>query len=209
MANKLTIKDPNCLHVQIIPWLNPNITAAINFGGSAINVAPNALDASRAITLQGVFAEDGAFATLESTKDDDDEFTETADGSVCVYTTSRRNEILTLRLNSCNGYLESLINLKNRRISAGGARAVAPVPLYIRVCDFCTGFNLTSSCAWMISNPSVSFGNDDSPIELKFLLTETKNRMTNSTDVFDNFSGVLIDTEEDLVSNAVGNVFGN
>lgn len=193
MATNLTIKDPSCLQVIITPWSEQSAFGTQNniVDNAVAAAAPNSLDVSRALVLQGVFADDGAFATLESTTEEDT-FTETADGQVCVFTRRRNNEILTLRLNSCNGFLDDLISLKNRRT---GLNNITPVPLHIHVCDLCTGYSLIASCAWMISNPTVSFGNDDTAIEIRFLLVDVTDSLTISEQIFNNFgTGNALDT---------------
>jgi len=188
MATRLTIKDPNCLSVTLIPWRNRNIPSIDSITGvvNSAGVGGNTLNGDRAIYLQGVFAEDGAFATLESTQEED-EYIEAADGSICVFVKNRINEILTLRLNSCNGFIESLINLKNIRTGSDtlGNNRFGAVPIYVHVCDLCTGYSLVSDCAWILSNPTLTFGNDDSPVEVKILLSGARdNRLSTDRDQY-------------------------
>ena len=91
----------------------------------------------------------------------------------------RVNEILTLRLNSCNGFVDSLISMKNIRTGSdsSGNNRYGAVPLYVHVCDLCTGYSLRSDCAWILSNPTVTFGNDDSPVEVKILLSGARDNV--------------------------------
>lgn len=181
MANRLSIKDPSCLLVTIIPW---TAQAAIEISVGGFDVNGNiALEFGGAVNIQGVFAEDGDYAMLESTQEED-EFTESADGSVCVFTKPRNSEILTLRLNSCNDTVNQLIELKDRSATniggVGGANNVVGVgggirvPWQVTVYELCTGEIYQSQCAWMLSNPTRSFGDDDSPIEVRILMTEVQ-----------------------------------
>lgn len=188
MSRSLTIKDPNCLQIIITPILGGDVVQGFIGGGQTGigSAATDSLILSEAIVLQGVFADDGAYATLESTSEEDT-FTETADGQTCVYVKRRNNEILTIRLNSCNGYVDALIELKNRRY---GVQGVTPTPLNIHICDLCTGYQLIARCAWMISNPTISFGNDDSPVEIKFLLADVGDNITFNSQIFDDFNTI-------------------
>lgn len=196
MARNFSIKDPNCLRITIVPWAN-GFTDNLpdNAGAFGVNrrLGNNRLDLNRLISLQGVFAEDGSYATLESTVDED-EFTETADGSICVFTRGRNNEILTIRLNSCSGYVELLTALKNiRSVNIDPLiNPTGPVPLYIHVCDLCTGYSLVSDCAWILSNPSISFGNDEDTVEIRILMSNPRdNRLAIDADAFQRIQSLL------------------
>lgn len=185
MAGRLVVKDPNCLAVTIIPWASGTRFSFDPLLGRRTGILNNTLDLERAVRLQGVFAEDGAAATLDATTEED-EYIESADGSVCVTTKNRNNEILTLRLNSCTGYIDALIALKGIRTNqTGNGRLTGPVPLYVHVCNACDGYSLVTDCAWILTNISKTFGNDDTAVEVKILLSQPRdNRLAIDAEEF-------------------------
>jgi hypothetical protein len=191
MSNKntLSIKDPEALIITIVPIIasagaDVNVTNIVGRASGAIGVNASIPSTGETITLRGVFANDGDFARLEPTGDDEDTYTETADGSACVQTNSRRNEKLTIRINGCNDYVERLVAMKKKKQT-----------LMISVLDISSNFKLTSNCAYMLTNPPRSFGISDEIQELSFLLTDiTDNQasITNSLSVYAEASGILI-----------------
>lgn len=162
---KLNIKSADCLIVTITPW-TANAALRSFAGGFDIN---GQFGLGDSIVLQGVFDEEGAFATLEAPTEED-EYRFTADGTVCVYTRQRNVEILTLRLASCNAIVDDLVSLKNGVSGPLGQRI--QVPWQVVVYDACQNYTLYSQCAFMVSNPIKSFGNDDTATEIKIVMTD-------------------------------------
>ncbi len=170
MAN-LNIKDPACYHVTMHGYTD--FVGTLLARGNAITsiaAGAGALDPSSRIDIQGVFASDGNAVSIESTTEEDD-FTEALDGSVCVFPKSDKNKILTIRLNSCNGVVEDIIALKNRRV---GPRGLNRTPIHFQFCDYCAEVSLVSTCAWVLTNPTLSFGQDDAAVEIRILLVEPR-----------------------------------
>ena len=183
---QLSIRDPNCLHVTLRGY---TLEAARNLANGALNIPVNGVNdfgvfnPNLTVSIQGIFQEDGASVSIESTNDED-EFQEAVDGSICVYPKSNENRIVTLNLNSCNSAVEEIIALKAFRYSTTGSRAVIRVPFYFELCDYCTGFTLIADCAWIISNPTLNLGADDSGTEVRILLASPRDNTLVFSDRF-------------------------
>lgn len=190
MANNtsLTIKDPESLIIQISPiTINGSVSGQLIGGAGLVasaGVNVSSINSSDTLRLRGVFATDGDFARLDPTGEEEDTYIETADGSACVVTSSRKNEKLTIRISGCHEYVERLILMKKSKR-----------PLYLQLTDISNGFNLTSGCAYMLSNPSRTFGVEDNTQEIVFLLTDisdNRSTLTNSTIAFNAAVSTLI-----------------
>lgn len=185
MAN-INIQDPNCLHVTLRAY---TLDAARNLANGVLNIPLagandfGVFNPNLTVSIQGIFQEEGASISIESTNDED-EFTEAVDGSVCVYPKSNENRIVTLNLNSCNGAVEDIIALKAFRYSTNGGRAVIRVPFYFELCNYCTGFTLIADCAWILSNPTLNLGADDSGTEVRILLASPRDNSLVFSDRF-------------------------
>lgn len=184
-ATNFAVKDPLCLHITITPIAPNGASSAIGaIGAQAIqsSVFGNIMLPSESVSLNGVFANDGDAARLESTSEEEDTYVENADGGVCISTKRELNKKLIIRVNTCSDIIDQLIELKDRRY--GGFRVL---PLRINLCDLCTGYRLSSGCAWMLSNPTKNFGVSDEAQEIVFLLTDIDDdplSQTNSAAVF-------------------------
>lgn len=201
MAN-LNIKDTACLQVIMRPYTLDSMRA-LQRGGSIQDIlgAARAFDDSSAVNIKGVFANDGAAVTIEGTTDED-EFIESVDGSVCVFPKSNKNRIMTLRLNSCNGVVEDLIRAKNFKLPTASGELLLRTSFYFHFCDLCSGYSLVSNCAYILSNPVLSFGQDDSPIEIRILLVDPKdNRLV--------FSDSYETRAQQVVQGATNGILGN
>lgn len=167
----LNLNTSDCLEVVLIPWNSESVLAANAFQlADALGFIPSALDGSGMVVLSGIFSDDGAHATLEATNDED-EYSETIDGHICVNVKDRANEILTVRIKGCgHGQIARLIDQKKKRVPGFSIKANLAVPLTIQVFDTCTGYSLTTNYGWMLSNPPIEFGNNDSEIEIRFLM---------------------------------------
>lgn len=203
----LSIKDPSCYHVTLIGYNSDvgtqlaqgNPIGAITAGINGTNIA-SLLDPSSFVTIEGVFASDGNAVSVESTTEED-EYTEALDGSVCVFPKSNKNRILTIRLNSCNGVVDDIIALKNRRVGSIGGRQLNRTPFYFQFCDYCTGYSLVSECAWILTNPSLSFGQDDSAVEIRILLVSPRDNALVFSSQFNDRSVDINDGGTNVIQN--------